>query len=146
MAKPPLLGNRHESGDGTDQFPPGHLDFLLAALGETRAELHTLNAMRALGAVPRRLNNGASTRVSAMAGRVAGINFRETSGAATALVLLHDGPDANGDVFLEIALAANESTRDWFLPTGIGFGAGCYVEVASGAVSGGIFLAPEPSK
>jgi len=74
-------------------------------------------------------------------GYLAGVNVRETSGTATALVNLRDGGDSGGRVILSYALSAGQGVFDWVLPGGIPFARGLYVEVASGTVTGTAYVA-----
>lgn len=101
--------------------------------------LKTYNGARRLGAESRIIAGGQSGRLSNSPGRLAGYALRETAGAA-AVVRLLDGPDANGDMLLSLSLAANESTRDWYLPGGISFTQGLFVVVVSGAIEGNVYL------
>ena len=110
------------------------------AMQQLQVGLKTTNAIARLGAEPRQVYNGTSQRISNSVGRLAGFSLRETSGTDVAVVRLRDGIDANGDLLATISLAAAESVRDWFLPGGIAFGAGCYVEIVSGEVEGVIYL------
>lgn len=85
--------------------------------------------------------------LSTVSGQLAGYAFRETSGGAGATVVLRlrAGLDAGGSLLVPIALTAGESTRDWFLPYGIGFTGGLYVEVIAtngGTVEGSVFTGP----
>lgn len=128
---------------------PETLEQLVALWTETNNELRkvhrelvsTRGIMRA-GCEARQITNNQSMRMSVSAGALAGFSIRETSGVNGALVRVHDGFDANGDVLVIISLAANESTRDWLLPAGIGFTAGLYLEIANGTVEGAVYLAP----
>jgi hypothetical protein len=127
---------------------PSHADDQLAAtlgaiadLNDNLQQLHagvkTTNAIRRLGAEPRLLL-GVSQKLSNSPGRLAGVALRETAGAA-AVVRVRDGFDANGDLILPIALAANASILEWFLPGGISYTAGLFFEVVSGAVEGCLY-------
>lgn len=77
-----------------------------------------------------------STPVYFADGYLAGVNVRETTGAATALVNLRDGGDVGGNIIASYSLAASESARDWLLPGGIPFTRGLYIEIASGTATG----------
>lgn len=68
-----------------------------------------------------------------------GFCFRETTETAGALIKLHDGADANAATVSIISLAPNESIRDWYLPSGIRFKYGLYVEVINGAIEGVLY-------
>ena len=66
-----------------------------------------------------------------------GMPSANTAGAA---VRIHDGNNANGEVFARINLAANESVRDWYIPKGIRcFTGRVFLEVMSGSVEGVIY-------
>jgi len=126
-----------------------HLAAVLGAvqnLNDTMGQLHvglkTLRSVQQLGAEPRPLR-GVSQSVSHSPGRLAGIQLRETSGTNPALIRLHDSAhtlDANGDLVIEYSLLPNESARDWFMPGGISFAYGLYVEVVLGTISGVVYL------
>lgn len=112
------------------------LDSIAAQLQPSR------NAVPLSGAEYRSMvaSGGAGVRVMSSAGRIAGFSVRETTGAAPALVKLHDGFDLNGDLVMTISLAAGESARDWFWPGGISCTYGLFVEVASGTIEGVAYL------
>lgn len=69
--------------------------------------------------------------------RIAGINFVETSGSATATVTISQGLDASQQALLYVNLAANESQRDMF-PLPIESRGGVYVTI-TGSAKGIIF-------
>lgn len=69
--------------------------------------------------------------------RIAGINFKETTGAATASVVISQGIDGMQQPLLYINLAANESQRDFF-PLPIHARGGVYVTI-TGSVNGILF-------
>jgi|GEM_PF-6712720 hypothetical protein len=100
------------------------------------------NAMPLHGAEYRSLVAGAGTGVRVMSspGRIAGFSVRETTGAAAALVKLHDGADIGGDLVMTISLSAGESARDWFWPGGISLTYGLFCEVTTGAIEGVAYL------
>lgn len=128
------------------ELQPGEIipgtDELFSALGDQLAQLrgviHTANAVRLRGTA-RAFPFTASQRIAMSAGRLHGFSLRETTGAASAIVRLHDGFDANGDLIATVSLIAAESVRDWF-EGGLAFGAGLYAEIVSGAVEGAIYL------
>jgi len=109
-----------------------------------RAELvRSRNAVRLSGAEYRSLvavSGGPGVRVMSSPGRIAGFSVRETTGAAPALVKLHDGPDIGGDLVMTISLSAGESARDWFWPGGISLTYGLFAEIATGAIEGVAYL------
>lgn len=88
-----------------------------------------------------RLLQGQSFQVATSPGRLAGYAVRETTGTTGAVIQLLDGRES-GELFLPISLAAGESTRDWYMPVGVGFVDGLYLRVVSGAVEGAVFIAP----
>lgn len=140
----PLRGPWGRSLTGTDEYRPGMLEAVESLIGDVR-ELHTTvrgqGGIRNLGAQSSTIVNGASQRLSASAGQLAGYGLRETAGAP-AVVRLLNGVDTGGDLLVPISLAAGESVRDWFLPHGISFGAGLYVQVLSGTIEGAIYFGP----
>lgn len=83
---------------------------------------------------------GAGARVMSSPGVIAGYAARETSGAAPALIRLHDGADINGDVVMSIALTGGQALQNWFLPRGISLTYGLFVEVVAGAIEGVAYL------
>ncbi len=67
-----------------------------------------------------------------------GFSVKETSGTATASLILYDNASAaSGPILDEITLLANESAREFYEP-GITARAGIYVSVVSGAVAGSV--------
>lgn len=114
--------------------------FTKAILGVQNGLTSSLGALRA-GVDTRPLTNNG--RVTTGGGLLAGYAFRETSGTAGAVIRILDGSEpANGNLLVPISLSAGESTRDWYLPSAIGYINGIYVQVVSGAVEGVVFLAP----
>lgn len=114
-------------------------EWVHAEVSALHSELATQNAMSRLGArsVP---VTGSGQQASAVDNVVAGYALRETTGAATALVVLRDGRDTFGDELIGISLAQGESVRDWFGARGPTFDEGVYVDVVSGSVAGALFL------
>lgn len=112
-----------------------------AEMRHVRDELVSNNGVRRRGALARPIVNGASMKISVSPGQLAGYSLAEAAGAA-AVVRLRDGIDAGGDVLARINLAANGYADRWFLPHGIAFTAGLYVEVVSGAIEGAVYLGP----
>lgn len=81
--------------------------------------------------------NGASMTLSGVPGLLAGYSVRETAGAR-AVLRFRDGADttAPDNILITMSLAPLESTRDWFMPTGISYRMALYVEVVSGTIEG----------
>jgi hypothetical protein len=74
-----------------------------------------------------------NNQITSTAGRLMGFTVAETTGTAGAAVRLYSGTDNTGTRLSTVALAANESVRDWFGPGGITVGAsGVFVERVSG--------------
>lgn len=71
-----------------------------------------------------------------------GWSVRETSGAAAAVVVLHDGNDNSGGRVAEIGLAAAASAAAAIPPPGVWCRDGLYAEVVSGAVRGELWYVP----
>lgn len=69
-------------------------------------------------------------------GFLLGWSVRETSGAAAAVVVLHDGTDKSGQMLANIALASAGADHESLAPPGVLFRAGLYAEVVSGAANG----------
>jgi hypothetical protein len=115
---------------------------LHTALSGLNDGVRTLNAVQQLGATPRPIRANQSGPLSTSAGRLAGYSVRETSGTAAAVLRLRDGEDVSdpGNILITISLSAGESTRDWYLPLGVSFTAGLYVEIVSGAIEGAAFI------
>lgn len=70
---------------------------------------------------------------------LSGYTFQETSGSATAEIVIHNGADNTGPVIGYINLAAGESIPPTMLAKPVATPDGIYVEVVSGAVEGSIF-------
>jgi hypothetical protein len=85
--------------------------------------------------------SSSKNRPTRSAAALVGFSFRETTGLANALVYLREGENVTGDIIAVISLAPGESVRDWFGPGGINVGdRGLYVDVASGAIDGAVYL------
>ncbi|HKZ20291.1 MAG TPA: hypothetical protein VJQ57_09290 [Acidimicrobiia bacterium] len=68
-----------------------------------------------------------------------GFSLRETSGSASAKVIIHKGTDNTGTALDVVNLTANESAREvWSVAESVGPLRSLYVEVVSGAVSGNV--------
>lgn len=129
--------------------PPGWLEQAMPVWAATQAhlravvaELRSQNGILRTGARPMPILNNQSMRVATGQGQYAGHSFHETSGSAGALIRLYDGAESGGDLIGIIALVAGESARDWYLPHGLGYVNGLYVQVASGQVEGVVYLVP----
>lgn len=72
-------------------------------------------------------------------GALVGYSIRESAGAA-AVVNLRDGPDAAGQLVATVALAANAAETVWFGPGGLNLANGLFVEIATGAAVGAVYL------
>lgn len=68
-----------------------------------------------------------------------GLTVRETSGSAAAVVKVHDGVTASGDLLAVVALAAGESST--IVDVDVYAVVGVFVEIVSGAVEGSVFVA-----
>lgn len=75
-------------------------------------------------------------------GFIAGFSFLETAGAIASLVL-HDGADANAPIILVVGMPANGNSHEWYLPGGVQYQYGIYVEVITGAFKGALFVEAE---
>lgn len=116
---------------------------LAAAQRRQNAAAPTLHGRPLYGAQALQLDGGdaaTSQTVSNSPGTLAGYSLRETSGTTSAVVRLRDGIDTGGQLLATISLAPAESARDWFMPQGIGFANGLYVEVVTGPVEGVCWL------
>lgn len=99
--------------------------------------IESVNGVALRGARPVLVGNAG--RLATSPTSIVGFALRETSGVASATVVLRDGFDAGGDPILPITLAPGESVRDWFGPAGVNLSIGLYVTV-TGAVDGSIWL------
>lgn len=86
---------------------------------------------------------GFSGRLYTGNGRIVYRAVKESTGAALAEVDLYDGSNATGILIEPVTLIANESARDWFMPGGVEFDNGLFVNVTSGTVSASITIVPE---
>jgi hypothetical protein len=71
------------------------------------------------------------------AGYYNGYSLRETAGAA-AVVRIYDNTAASGTILDTVALAANESAREYYPSPGIRVENGLYFQVVSGTVEGSL--------
>jgi len=139
--------HRPTNGAGPTQYLEGlvhTVNDLGTIVSQLRSEISTLNGVRQLGTNPRAFATGQTGRLSTSSGRLAGFSIRETSGAAAAVVRLRDGSDATGDLLSTISLVSGESVRDWFMPSGISFGYGLFLEVLTGVVEAVVYLDGQP--
>lgn len=87
----------------------------------------------------RTIVNSQSMALSFSPGLLAGYSLRETAGAR-AVVRLRDTSDGNtsreDNILITVSLAPYESTRDWFMPTGVEYRLGLYVEIVDGTIEG----------
>lgn len=82
----------------------------------------------------------AGKKLDSRNGILIGIAVLETTGAAPAKLLFHDGQDATGAVIVPYTLLANESARDAWAPLGWVYENGLYVEVVSGSIDGSVLV------
>jgi hypothetical protein len=108
------------------------LESLLTALGANTDQLEGMLAPSTPANLP-----GASGAITSATGVLMGLSARETSGTATAFFRLRAG-GATGTILATVTLAANESIRDWYGPSGIQATGGVYFELVAGAVAGGV--------
>lgn len=80
---------------------------------------------------------GSDQAVAASASIYAGFAIRETAGAAAVVRLYDNASAASGTLLDEIALAANESAREYY-PGGIWCINGVYAKIVSGAIEGSV--------
>jgi hypothetical protein len=114
-----LANPEHGGGSYTDLFTGNKTDIALSPGGAITAGRIVINSD---------------------AHAILGWAFAETTGAAGATVRIHDGSNANGEVFARINLQANESVRDWYIPKGVRcFTGRVFVNVVSGSVEGVIY-------
>lgn len=109
-------------------------------LEQIRKQLASTNGIMRRGAEYRPVT--VSRSVSTSPGQLAGFSLRNTDAANSATVNLYDDVAAGDTPLMTVELAPGESTREWFMPYGIGFTAGLFFEVAAGAVVGSIYLGP----
>lgn len=114
---------------------------MIDAVDRLRASMmHSQLAVALQAAEVRQVQTGAKDSiVSTSGGRLVGWALRETAGA-TALAYLRDGVDPDGAIIVPISLSAGESTRDVYIPGGLSFGRGLFLDVVSGAIEGSVWL------
>ncbi len=122
-----------------------HAEAVAAASAQFLAELRQELAGTRLGVVikgaeVRSFKAGASSGLSFSPGRLMGWSLRETSGAGSATVYVRDGRDNQADIIAVIQLQPSESARDWFAPGGISYQWGIFLDVASGAIEGAVYV------
>ena len=66
--------------------------------------------------------------------------LKETSGVNSAELDIYDGQDTNGQLVVPITLQASQSTRDIMFPQGLHLEVGYFPNVASGTVSGAVWV------
>lgn len=102
----------------------------------------TKNSLPVKGALalPIGVATNAKTVLSNSAGRCVGWSIKEATGAAAAELDLLDGTNVDGNLLFPITLAAGESSREWFGPSGISFGVGLFTQLVSGSVTGTVWI------
>lgn len=74
-------------------------------------------------------------------GVLLGWALRETTGASSASIELHDGTNATaGGMVAPVNLSPGESNREWFAPMGVSYTSGLTLVRVVGSVDGAIFL------
>jgi hypothetical protein len=73
------------------------------------------------------------------AGRLYGYSFRETTGAAEALIYIRDGDDATDPIVAVISLGPNESDAKWYGDKGIALTTGLFFDRAGGNTEGALY-------
>lgn len=112
-----------------------------AQLFELR-QFFTKNSQPVRGALalPVGTTDKAKTVLANSAGRLVGWSLKEATGNAAAEIDLLDGTSTDGDLLAPITLSAGESTRDWFGPAGISYGAGLFAQAVTGSVVGTVWI------
>lgn len=72
--------------------------------------------------------------------RLFGYSVKESTGAATAELDIYNGADTTGLLAIPIPLAAGQAAEDWFGPQGLHLDVGILGHVASGSVTGSLFV------
>jgi hypothetical protein len=70
-----------------------------------------------------------------------GYSIYESTGSASATLLIYSGTDTKGTLAIPITLGASQSTEDWFGPQGLHMPAGIFPTVTAGTVKGSLFVA-----
>lgn len=114
----------------------------LVRLHDALRRYFTKNSQPVRGALalPIGATDKAKTILSNSDGRLMGWAIKEATGAASAEIALLDGTNVDGDLLAPITLSAGQSSREWFGPAGVSFGAGLFVQTVSGAVTGTVWL------
>lgn len=81
---------------------------------------------------------GADMVIAATAKDYRGFTIRETAGATAVVVLYDHASTASGTILEAIALAPNESAREYYGDGGVKTTNGIYCDVVSGAVAGSV--------
>lgn len=107
--------------------------------------IRTMNSTQRVG-VNYRTMPSTSLQLSNSPGRLAGWMIHN-GGAVAIAVRLRDGPDVNGDVLASFVVGIGADTPPaWFMPNGIGFVYGIFVEYPAGPpvvpLDGALYLAP----
>lgn len=76
-------------------------------------------------------------------GRIIYRSFRETTGAAAAQVDIYDGSNDTGPLIDQDYIAQSTVVRQHFLPHGLEFHNGLFIDVDSGTLTGSIVIVPE---
>jgi hypothetical protein len=128
---------RQASADAAAHLAGIH-DRLGVLIAATTALAETVKGVRLRGDWVRHFTQ--SRQILSAPNTLTGCSIRETTGAAGATVILHDGRDNTGDEVTSYTLDPGESARDSFGRHGLNLVEGLYVEVVSGSVKGAVYL------
>lgn len=70
---------------------------------------------------------------------VTGWSFRETTGAAGAILRIVDGKDANGQLVAAISLSSGTAQVVSLAPGGLAVSVGIYIDLVSGSIEGAVW-------
>lgn len=69
-----------------------------------------------------------------------GYSVKESTGSASAELDVYNSTAATGLLVIPMTLTAGQSAEDWFGPQGLEMSVGIFCNVASGAVSGSLWI------
>lgn len=131
---PAAKAGRPDDGAGLEVLLEHFLEQLTAELATSTG------TVRDTGARAVALRPGASSQPTSSPGALVGFSLVESTGGASAQLVLRDGTDSTGAVLAIVTLGPGESVRDWFGPSGVGFGRGVFVDPVAGQVDGAVYL------
>lgn len=133
-----VLGLPSDAAASSDSASTGLISLVKRLLGKLTSLVNANSGAATTG------GNSTGAILGVQAGRRwVGFFAKETSGTAGGAIKLYHNTSAAGTVLLDMTLASNESSRDWFDGGGIDCSGGMWL-VVTGSVFIGVYVRIEP--